>query len=290
MADKKKKISPRGIVQAVWTALTNGYVYGFISGKIYTGKTKSFCVPGLSCYSCPGALGSCPIGALQATLNSPEHKFTFYALGILMFLGSIFGRFICGWLCPFGFVQDLLHKIPLFKKIKKLPGHKILKWLKYIVLAVFVLLLPAVIADEAGLGMPWFCEYICPSGMLFGGIPLIAANEELHSAIGIRFWWKLSLLLLIIMTSIKVYRPFCKYLCPLGALYSFFNPIALYRYKLDKDKCTACGGCSKVCEMGIKPDMSPNSLECIRCGKCINACPHNAIKRVELIKDKKEKI
>lgn len=285
MADRKKikKPSLRTVVQAVWTALTNGYAYGFINGKIYTGRTKSLCVPGLNCYSCPGALGSCPIGALQATLGSPSHKFAFYTFGMLMLFGSIFGRFICGWLCPFGLVQDLLHKIPVFRKIKKLPGHKILRWLKYIVLAVFVLLLPAVIADEAGIGMPWFCEYICPSGMLSGGIPLVAANEELRSAVGIRFIWKLSLLLLIIIGSVKIYRPFCKYLCPLGAFYSLFNRISLYRYRSLKEKCTDCGACEKVCLMGIKPDMTPNSLECIRCGKCIKICPHNAIEKVDLL-------
>ena len=57
-------------VQIAFAALTNGYLYGFLTGRIYTGPTKAVCVPGLNCYSCPGALGACPIGSLQAVLGS----------------------------------------------------------------------------------------------------------------------------------------------------------------------------------------------------------------------------
>ena len=91
-------------VQIVFTAVTNGYLLGFLTGRIYTGPTKAACVPGLNCYSCPGALGSCPIGSLQAVLGSRDYKFSFYVVGFLLFFGSIFGRFVCGWLCPFGLV------------------------------------------------------------------------------------------------------------------------------------------------------------------------------------------
>ena len=288
MKRQKKRLPVRHIVQAAWTALTNGYLYGFVSGRIYTGKTKALCVPGLSCYSCPGAFGSCPIGAVQATLGSPEHRSAFYALGILVFFGSIFGRFVCGWLCPFGFVQELLHKIPVFRKRKNLPLHKHLKRLKYIVLALFVIILPVLAADAAGLGEPWFCEYICPGGTLFGGVPLAAANEVLRSAIGGRFWWKLALLLIILTGSVKYHRPFCKYLCPLGAAYSLFNPIALYRYKVNEDKCTDCGACRKVCKADIDARRTPNSAECIRCGDCIKACPHGAIEKYSIVSELKK--
>ncbi len=267
----------RLLIQAVWAALTNGYIYGFVSGKIYKGKTKSFCVPGLSCYSCPGALGSCPIGALQATLNSPDHRFAFYAFGVLILFGSILGRVVCGWLCPFGLVQDLLHKIPVFKKRKNLPGHSVIKWIKYAVLLMFVIALPALLANSSGMGRPWFCEWICPSGTLFGGIPLVVMNEGLRTAIGFRFWWKIAVLLLIIVVSMKVHRPFCKYMCPLGAFYSLFNPVALYRYRVVDSKCTDCGACGSICKAGIDPRKTPNSLECIRCGECLKACPHGAL-------------
>ena len=177
-------------VQIVFTAVTNGYLLGFLTGRIYTGPTKAACVPGLNCYSCPGALGSCPIGSLQAVLGSRDYKFSFYAVGFLLFFGSLFGRFVCGWLCPFGLVQDLLYKIPLFKKRKNLPGHKVLIWAKYVILVLFVILLPLLVVDFTGQGAPWFCKYICPSGTLAAGIPLVLLNENLKLAVGNLFFWK----------------------------------------------------------------------------------------------------
>lgn len=264
-------------VQVCFAALTNGYLRGFAEGKIFTGRSKAVCVPGLNCYSCPGALGSCPIGSLQATLGSRNYKFAFYVVGFLMIIGALLGRFVCGWLCPFGLVQDLLYKIPLIKKLKKLPGDRILKWLKYVILVVFVILLPLFVVDIIGQGKPWFCEYICPSGTLSAGIPLVLLNEGLRAVVGWLYIWKLFILAALLFLSILVYRPFCRYLCPLGAIYGLFNPVSLYRYQVDQAKCTKCGACQKACKLDIKVYEKPNSLECIRCGDCKKACPHGAI-------------
>lgn len=275
----KIKEKTRLLVQIIVTAVTNGYFYGFATGRIYTGPLKSFCVPGLNCYSCPGALGSCPIGSLQAVLGSRDYKFSFYIVGFLIFFGSLFGRFVCGWLCPFGLVQDLIYKIPFIKKRKNLPGHRVLVWLKYIILVVFVIILPLVVVDFTGQGSPWFCKYICPSGTLMAGIPLVSLNESLKAATGSLFEWKIFLLVALIILALWVYRPFCKYICPLGAIYSVFNPIAFYRYQVNESACTKCGKCQKVCKMDIRVWEKPNSPECIRCGDCIKACPEHAIKR-----------
>ena len=195
-----------------------------------------------------------------------------------MIVGAFFGRLVCGWLCPFGLVQDLLYKIPFFKKLKKLPGDKFLKWLKFVILALFVIILPLFAVDAFGQGSPWFCEYICPSGTLGAGIPLTILNEGLRSIVGWLYTWKVAILVVIVFLSILVYRPFCRYLCPLGAIYGLFNPVSLYRYRIDESKCTSCGACGKACKMDIKTFKNPNSIECIRCGDCIKACPHNAIK------------
>ncbi len=274
---KKKPISLRLWVQICFTALTNGYATGFVKGKIYTGVGKKFCLPGLNCYSCPGSLGACPIGSLQAVLGDRSYNFAFYVVGFLMLVGALAGRFVCGWLCPFGLVQDLLHKIPVPKKLKKLPGDKILRYLKYVILAGFVIILPLTVMDIIGQGSPWYCKYICPSGTLFGGIPLIASNPALQSVLGWLFTWKFAILVVLILLSIIVFRPFCRYLCPLGAIYGLFNPIALYRFKIDRHKCTNCGACQKACPMDIPVQKTPNSPECIRCGKCKASCPHSAI-------------
>ena len=267
----------RLIVQACFAALTNGYVRGFLEGKIYSGPFKQLCVPGLNCYSCPGALGACPIGALQAVLGSRGRKFSFYVLGFLLAVGAACGRFVCGWLCPFGLFQELLHKIPFPRKIKKLPGDRIMRGLKYLVLVVFVIVLPLTAVNLVGMGDPWFCKYICPSGMLFGGIPLSALDSGIRAAVGWLFAWKFLILAAVILLSLLVYRPFCRYLCPLGAIYGLFNPIAFYRIRIDEEKCTHCGACSRACPMNVPVEHSPNSPECIRCGACREACKPGAL-------------
>lgn len=277
---QKMRKHVRLMVQVVFTALTNGYVLGFAKGKIYQGESKKICVPGLNCYSCPGAIGSCPIGSLQAVIGSKNYKFSFYVIGFLMIVGAALGRFVCGWLCPFGLVQDLLYQIPFVKKIKKVPFDKQLRYLKYVIFAVFVVGMPMLLTGYAGYGNPWFCKLICPSGTLLGGIPLVAKNPGLQQTIGFLFGWKVMILVLVVVLSMMIYRPFCKYLCPLGAVYGVFNKFALYRYEIDREKCNQCGLCAKKCDMGIKVYEQPNSPECIRCGKCIGSCPKSAIKRI----------
>lgn len=277
--DKGKKIkeSKRHGVQALWALLTNSYLIGFFQGKIYKGKLKSLCVPGLNCYSCPGAVGACPIGAMQAVIGSWNFKFAFYVAGFLMFIGALMGRFVCGWLCPFGLIQDLLHKIPFRKKIETFRGDQLLRKLKYIILLVFVILMPMFLVDILGQGAPYFCKLICPAGTLEGGIPLALLNKSMQSALGWLYAWKNLLLIGTIILSILIYRPFCKYICPLGAVYSVFNPISVFRYRVDKEACIDCGVCARVCKMQVNPIENANHPECIRCGICRKSCPVKAI-------------
>lgn len=264
----------RKLVQVASALITNANLKGFDQGKIYRGPLKKICVPGLNCYSCPGALGSCPIGSLQAVLGSFKYKISFYILGMIMLFGTLMGRFICGWLCPFGLIQELLHRIPS----PKLKIPKIFRYLKYVILIIFVILLPIVWTNAIGLGDPTFCKYICPAGTLEGGIPLVSMNPSLRASIENLFFWKIFLLIGTIIMSIITFRPFCKVVCPLGTIYGFFNPISIYRYELDKEKCTNCGLCSTKCKMDVKAYENPNDFECIRCGDCINTCPHKAIR------------
>lgn len=277
--DKKKRTNEWGRhrVQILWAFLSNSYLAGFAKGKIYQGKLKNLCVPGLNCYSCPGALGSCPVGAMQAVVGSWNFKLTFYVAGFLMFIGALTGRFVCGWLCPFGLIQDLLHKIPFPKKIGIFPGDRFLRKLKYVIFLVFVILMPMFVVDLLGQGAPYFCKLICPAGTLEGGLPLVLLNKGMRGAIGWLYAWKNVLLVVILVLSVIIYRPFCKYICPLGAVYSLFQPISVFRYRVDQELCTHCGACAKACKMQVDPVKSPNHPECIRCGQCKKVCLTGAL-------------
>ena len=275
----KKKLTPlarfRGFIQAGATLLTNIHLPNFAKGTLYQGSGKYVCVPGLNCYSCPGAAGACPVGAFQAVVGSSKFRFSYYITGILILFGVLLGRFICGFLCPFGWFQELLHKIPSPKlSTKKL---KPLRYLKYAVLLVMVVLLPLLAVNELGMGDPFFCKYLCPQGVLEGAIPLSMANAGIRSALGSLFTWKFIVLLTVIVLSIVFYRPFCKWLCPLGAFYALLNKVSLFQMQVDQSKCVSCGKCAKVCKMDVDVTKSPNHTECIRCGMCIRACPTDAV-------------
>ena len=264
-------------IQAGWACISNGYIAGFLQGKIYTGPAKQLCLPGLNCYSCPGALGSCPIGAMQAVISGNRHNFSFYVLGTLMLFGALLGRLVCGFLCPFGWIQQLLHKIPVKKlHVPKIPDRWLRK-LKYVILALFVILLPMLAVDVYGLGAPWFCKWICPAGTLEGGLPLVSANASLRMGLGFTFWWKIALLGLTLIASMVIYRPFCKYLCPLGAFYALFNRWSLTRMEVNEGSCIRCNRCMQVCPMQVNVLKDINSAECIRCGRCAGNCPAGAI-------------
>ncbi|MBR2590077.1 MAG: 4Fe-4S binding protein [Clostridia bacterium] len=264
---KRKHLSVRRYTQLLAAVMYNCNLPGFWKGEIYQGDIKGVCVPGLNCYSCPGAVVACPLGSLQSGLASFRYKIPFYVIGTLLLFGLLCGRLICGFLCPFGFLQELLYKIP-GKKIKKSKFTRALSKLKYIVLLAFVIVIPLVKF------VPAFCKYICPAGTLAGGIPLVIQNETLREMVGALFSWKVFVLAAVLLVCIFCYRAFCRFLCPLGALYSFFNPIAFFGIKVDESKCTHCKTCVHQCKMDVKKVCDG---ECIQCGECKKHCPHQAI-------------
>ena len=205
----------RRLIQLCSALLYNLNLKGFAQVSIYQGKAKGLCVPGLNCYSCPGAVGSCPLGTLQNSLAALDRKIPFYILGVLLLLGVTLGRTICGFLCPFGLVQELLYKIPV-PKLKKSRFTRVLSKLKYMILIVFVILLPIILKMATRLPVPAFCKYICPAGTLEGGIPLVLLDESLGSLAGALFSWKVFVMAVILISACFIYRSFCRFLCPLG--------------------------------------------------------------------------
>lgn len=263
----------RKLMQLYFALLFNANLGGFASGTIYQGGSKQFCVPGLNCYSCPGAVGACPLGALQGAFSA-GHSTVYYVGGILLLYGVLFGRMICGWLCPFGLIQELLYKIPT-PKLKKGSLTRVLSALKYVLLALFVFLIPMAYAMK-DIPLPAFCKYICPAGTLEGGLTLLSnrINASYFSMLGPIFTWKFLLTVSIVVGSAFIFRLFCRFLCPLGALYGLFNRFSLLGIRLEESKCTACGRCNAVCKVDIR---QVGDRECVSCGDCIGVCPTKAI-------------
>ena len=271
---KDRLPSKRRIIQLYAALLFNANLKGFGKGRIYQGKAKYACTPGLNCYSCPGASGSCPLGAMQNALSASGTCVPYYMLGIILLYGLLFARWICGFLCPFGLVQDLLHKIKT-PKLKKNRFTRALSYLKYVILVVFVVIFPLMYMLK-DMPLPGFCKYICPAGTLGGALGLLSHsdNAEMFGMLGPLFTWKFLLLVIFVVGAIFIYRFFCRFFCPLGALYGLFNKISFVGVDLNRSKCTDCGLCVGHCKMDIR---HVGDHECISCGECIGVCPTNAI-------------
>ncbi|MDR0494261.1 MAG: 4Fe-4S binding protein [Treponema sp.] len=212
---------------------------------------------------------------MQIFFAGLRHGISLYVIGFLLMAGVVFGRFICAFACPMGLLQDILYRIKTPKLVRRL---RFLRYAKYAALALFVVILPLTVMDElSGLGQPWFCKYICPSGTVFGAIPLLSANGFLRRFIGVQFVLKLAAAVGVTTAAVFVYRFFCRALCPLGAIYALLNKISVLHLHYDRAKCLSCGNCAKACQLMIDPASRINSPECVRCGKCVNVCAHNAL-------------
>lgn len=267
--------SKRKIVQLYFGLLLNANLKGYITGaNVFQGNSKIVCAPGMNCYSCPGAVGACPLGSLQGAFHAGKST-VFYVFGILMLYGLMFGRMICGWFCPFGFIQDLLHKIKT-PKLKKSPVTRLLSYLKYVLLVFFVVVIPIMYACR-DMALPAFCKYICPAGTLEGGMLQLShkfAGSMYFGSLAYLFTWKFMLMVSMLIGCIFIFRLFCRFVCPLGALYGLFNRFSIFGVKVEDSKCTQCGLCVNHCKVDIK---KVGDQECISCGECVSVCPTKAI-------------
>ena len=272
---KPLRPSTRKLIQLYSALLHNAHLKGFIDGEIYQGSAKYACAPGFNCYSCPGAVAACPLGALQNALASSGHRAGWYVMGILLLFGVTLGRTICGWLCPLGLIQELLNKIPTYK-IKKSRITRVLTWLKYVILVVFVLAIPLWYGLAHDIPVPGFCKYICPAGTFEGAIGLLSnpGNASLFGMLGILFTRKFTIMLIIGLACIFCYRSFCRFICPLGAIYGLFNKFCLVGVRVDQSRCNSCGACVRNCGMDVR---HVGDHECIHCAKCMDVCAQKAI-------------
>ena len=108
-------------------------------------------------------------------------------------MGVLLGRMICGWLCPFGLIQELLFRLP-GPKLRKGQWSARLSQLKYLWGILLILILPLLLFIFTGLGEPLFCKYVCPAGTLEASVPLLSMNASLAAAAGWLTVWKFALL------------------------------------------------------------------------------------------------
>jgi ferredoxin-type protein NapH len=283
----KKLVQFKLFIQLLAAAAIN-FDLAAVSRLITSGKatisslpTKAFCAGGLNCYSCPAAGWACPVGSLQFWFNDINERIRFnqplnlaglYIIGFLSLIGGLAGRICCGWVCPFGFLQDLINKIT--RRNFRIPS--VFRSVRYISLFLFVLLLPLVIWDFRFVG-PWFCKYLCPSGTLTAGLPLLVVDEGLRASASWITVFKMSLMSLFLVSFLFSRRSFCKTLCPLGTIWGFFNRFSLFTLKIDQETCINCGKCERTCSMHIPVRNEQNDNRCIRCLECLKNCPVNAI-------------
>lgn len=216
---------------------------------------RSICGPAFHCHGCPLSAFACPIGVL---VNFSMLKiFPYVAIGILGAIGTIGGRIVCGWVCPFGLLQDGLHKLPTRKiSLPQRLGNG-----KYIVLVVLVLMVPFFFPGSSYI----FCK-LCPAATLETTIPF--AFMGVFKGYTTAFIIKMSILVGVLGLAVVASRGFCRTICPLGAIFSLFNKISLFRLNLTKHDCNDCGACMKKCPVQIDPVNQMNSAECIRCLDC----------------------
>jgi ferredoxin-type protein NapH len=241
----------------------NSYLGVVFTRTIYKGPLKGSCTPFLNCHACPAATFSCPVGTLQHYMS--VHRFPFLLVGQLGLVGMLVGRMACGWLCPVGLFQDLLHSLKLgYVQISRVWAH-----LRYVVLALLVIAIPWATGEH------WFSK-LCPEGTLIAGIPWVLWNPVdpetgapviAPGAVGWLFALKLGILASFVVLSLFIKRPFCRVGCPLGLLLSFFNRFSLFRLDVSST-CNHCNVCQQRCPVDLKVYENPNSDECIRCLAC----------------------
>ena len=226
-------------------------------------RLHNICGPVFHCYSCPLATFACPIGILANF--SALHLFPFIAIGVLIIAGVFFGTLICGWACPFGFLQDLVAKIPT-------PKFNLPNWsgyFRYAVLIIAVLAVPFLFGENH-----WFfiCR-VCPAGALEGAVPNMASSAIAGKPVIWPSALKIIILVSVIAAMFFARRPWCRILCPLGAILSLFNRVSVFFLRFSPHKCNNCLYCHKSCDYGINPEMSPNDIRCIRCLECSSCVP-----------------
>lgn len=226
--------------------------------------------------------------------------FPWLALASFLIIGILLGKSLCGWVCPFGFIQDLISLVKRKKMGISLRTHKNLIYIKYFVLGITLLvsvsfsaakLMGASKRYERALGVFAKTPFtaLSPAETLFATLPRML--QELSNATfpGVStlpplFWVQLIIMVGVLVFAALVPRSWCKYFCPHGAIMAIMNKFSFLGLRRDPVKCAkgTCRRCVEVCPMNVRildlPWEKFSDPECIYCLKCVDMCPDKAIK------------
>jgi len=240
-------------------------------------RLHSICSPVFHCYACPLAAFACPIGVIAQF--SALHLIPFLAIGTLIAMGALLGTFICGYVCPFGFLQDLVGKIP----VRKFHLPRWTGYFRYVVLIGLVIMIPFFFSEKH----PLFICRVCPAGALEASVPLAVQQAIAGQAVTLPNAVKMVILTLFLLAMLVKMRPWCRLFCPLGAIFGLFNRFSAVYMKVDRSKCHACHQCQTKCRYGVVPGEELQSTDCVRCMECVDfRC--NAFSGTTVLSRKKE--
>jgi polyferredoxin len=269
---KKKKGKPAKFVRWRWFVQT-GFLVAWLDPLAL--RMHNLCGPVFHCYSCPLAMFACPIGVIANF--SALHVIPFAALGMLLLFGAALGTFVCGWACPFGFLQDLIAKVPT-------PKFTLPLWMgifRYAVLLAFVLVIPFLWGEAH----PLFICRLCPAGAIEGALPNMANQAIAGQPIVWPTAVKTAILVMIVIAMFFTWRPWCTLFCPLGAFYSLLNHVSFLFLRFHRDRCIECADCRSLCVDGGSAERRIDGLHCLRCAECTN-CRAVTVETVFSLSDK----
>ena len=257
---RKPMQKKRLVSQLIFLFITNAaFIFG-VTGLIYSY---------FYCWESPQATMSCPIGILEHAVLEASIFLAIYLVGTIAIIGTIFGRAPCGWACPIGFLQDVVGKIKISREIKRSKADERARYLKYAILAA----IPFAVYHFATMAY----TDICPIGGLTATLPILLFHYGGYTPTEF-FLPKMILLALTIFLIVNVKRGWCRYLCPVGAMLAPFNKISVLQLTFYESQCLKCMNCARVCPMKINLPYDVKSMECIRCGMCVDECPTEALK------------
>ncbi|MDI6846679.1 MAG: 4Fe-4S binding protein [Candidatus Bathyarchaeia archaeon] len=236
--------------------------------------------------------------AIQFTLSGWKDNnvvFPWLAIASFLIIGILLGKSLCGWICPFGFIQDLIGFIKR-KKMKLSPRtHESMIYVKYAVLsiALFVSVTFSIVklvgisrSYEEALGIFAKAPFttLSPAETLFSTLLQILSNSDSEILSNPLFWTQLFIMVGVLVFAAYVPRGWCKYFCPHGAIMAVLNRFSFLGLRRDLVKCAKgeCRLCVEACPMQVRILDSPwekfSDPECIYCLKCVDSCPNKAIK------------